>query len=168
MVSMKVSLKAAVTKTTNTLQEYIQKQLLAGVSQDVIRENLSKDLEAGGRIFGEFRNAVKATTQGTIGKQATDAYLSEFGTEISYTWIAALVNTCEDCLGRHGEVNSYPEWESQGLPRSGWSVCRENCQCVLIPEEMAKERTELTKPLDRSGARDRAAENAKRYNPTGV
>lgn len=152
MTAMEISLSAAVTRTTASLDEIIDRLRLQGLSDDAILTQLEADLADGGRIFGEFRRAVKATTEGTIGSIATDAYLEEFGTDVNFTWIAALVNTCEDCLPRHGVVKSFPDWEAEGLPRTGWSVCRGNCQCVLIPEDIAKGRNELRSPLDRKTA----------------
>lgn len=152
MTSMEISLSAAVTRTSATLKELVDRLRLQGMSDKAILSNLETDLAEGGRIFGEFRRAVSATTQGTIGRIATDAYLDEFGTEIQFTWVAALVNTCPDCLPRHGVVKDFSEWEKEGLPRGGWSVCRDNCQCVLIPEEIARGRNELREPLDRKTA----------------
>ena len=152
MTGMEISLSAAVTRTATTLKEIIDRLRLSGMSDKAILANLEVDLAEGGRIFGEFRRAVSATTQGTLGRISTDAYLEEFGTDIEFTWIAALVNTCPDCLPRHGEVKGFLEWEKEGLPRGGWSVCRDNCQCVLIPEEIARGRNELREPLDRKTA----------------
>ena len=152
MTAMEISLSSAVTRTVASLDEIIDRLRLMGLSDDAILTQLETDLRDGGRIFGEFRRAVKATTEGTIGSISTDAYLDEFGTDIDFTWIAALVNTCEDCLSRHGDVRKYAEWEKAGLPRTGWSVCRANCQCVLVPEEIAKGRNELRAPLDRKTA----------------
>ena len=54
-----------------------------------------------------------------------------------FTWIAALVNTCLDCLPRHGEQALMSEWEGQGLPGTGWSVCGDHCQCGLMPSDLA-------------------------------
>ena len=152
MKSMEITLSSSVTRTAASLKEIIDKLRVSGMEDDEIKDRLEQDLIDGGRIFGEFRRAVQATAEGTVGRISTDAYLAEFGTEISYTWIAALVNTCEDCMPRHGEINSIEEWEAIGLPRTGWSVCKENCQCVLIPSEIAKERNELRGPLDRKTA----------------
>lgn len=152
MNSMEIGLSTAVRRATASLEEIIDRLRIQGLSDGRILETLEQDLADGGRIFGEFRRAVKATTEGTIGSISTDAYLDEFGTDIDFTWIAALVNTCEDCLSRHGDVRPYPEWEKEGLPRSGWSVCRANCQCVLVPEEIARGRNELREPLDRKTA----------------
>lgn len=41
--------------------------------------------------------------------------------------------TCDDCEPRigAGEIKTLKEWEAEGVPRSGWSVCGENCRCDL-------------------------------------
>lgn len=162
MQSFEISLSTAVRRATASLQEVVSKLSLSGMSKPAIKKILEKDLVEGGRVFGEFRRAVKATSEGLIGKVSTDAYLQEFGAEIDFTWIAALVNTCEDCMPRHGDVKTFEEWEAEGLPRSGWSVCKEHCQCVLIPENIATARNELREPLDRKTAMaERAAARAK-------
>lgn len=49
-------------------------------------------------------------------------------------WVAALVKTCPDCLSRHGQIDTAANWRRRGMPRSGWSVCRERCRCQLIPQ----------------------------------
>lgn len=160
--SFEISLSSAVQRTTASLKEIVGKLALSGMSTKNIQKVLEKDLVEGGRVFGEFRRAVKATSEGLIGKVSTDAYLEEFGADIEFTWIAALVNTCDDCMPRHGEVKSFEEWEAEGLPRSGWSVCKEHCQCVLIPEKIAAERNELREPLDRKKAMAERAEARKK------
>ena len=43
---------------------------------------------------------------------------------------------CGDCTARIGQVKSWEEWESLGLPASGFSVCKEFCYCQLVPEEI--------------------------------
>lgn len=162
MASMEIGLSAAVTRTVASLNEIVDRLRLQGLSEKAILTQLEQDLAEGGRVFGEFRRAVKSTTEGTIGSISTDAYLDEFGTDIDFTWIAALVNTCDDCISRHGDVRQYDEWEKAGLPRSGWSVCKQHCQCVLIPEKIATGRNELRAPLDRKTAMaERAAARSK-------
>lgn len=56
--------------------------------------------------------------------------------ELKLRWVCALVNTCPDCIIRHGEVNVLADWESVGMPGTGWSVCGGNCRCQLVPAEL--------------------------------
>ena len=43
--------------------------------------------------------------------------------------------TCPDCKDRHNRVKTWDEWEEEGLPRTGATVCMQYCHCVLIPEK---------------------------------
>lgn len=130
--SMRIFLKAKASRTAVTLEEFVQTALLQGASREEIKKVLLTDLEEGGRLFGEFRNAVRATSNGVINRLRDTAQFAEDYKIEKYRWVAVLVNTCPDCIARHGEVGTMEEWESQGLPRAGFTVCKENCKCVLL------------------------------------
>ena len=131
--SMTIFLTAKASRSAITIDEYIQTRVLQGASEDVLKADLLKDLTEGGRIFGEFRNAVKATVNGVVNRSRDAAIFSEAGIEQEYRWVAVLINTCPDCLDRHNRVQSWGDWEAEGLPRTGQTVCKENCKCVLLP-----------------------------------
>ena len=133
--TLSISLNAKVSRTAVTIEEYINIRLTQGVALDIIKSDLLTDLKEGGRIFGEFRNAFKATYAGSIHRFRDTAEIAEIGADLRYRWVAVLVNTCPDCLERHGQVKEFNDWEAEGLPRTGQTVCKENCKCVLIPEE---------------------------------
>ena len=40
---------------------------------------------------------------------------------------------CVDCKGRIGVIKTWNQWESVGLPSSGFSVCKAYCYCQLVP-----------------------------------
>lgn len=145
-----ISLKYKAARTSLTLQEFIDSQLSQGASADSIKKLLIKDLEQGGRIFGEFRSSIKSSARGSINRVRDNASYAEYGIDRKYRWVAILVNTCPDCIANHGRVLHWDEWEVSefGLPRSGGTVCRENCRCVLVIEEA----TEL-EPLKRRGSK---------------
>lgn len=132
-LSIFLTTKAA--RTALTLDEHIQTRLLAGATGDEIRRQLTDDLLNNGRIFSEFRRAVKSTARGSVNRVRDASYFSEFEVDRSYRWSAVLVNTCPDCLDRHNTAKTWEEWEAEGLPRTGQTVCRENCHCVLVPDE---------------------------------
>lgn len=135
IAAMEIFLGSKATKTAITLEEYIQTRVLLGASEESIEAELLRDLEEGGRIFGEFRNAIKATSNGVINRTRDAAIFGQLGIEAPYRWVAVLINTCPDCLKRHNKVKSWLEWEKDGLPRTGQTVCKENCKCILIPAE---------------------------------
>jgi len=136
--TLNIGLTAKVSRTAITIEEYINTRLTQGVAIEVIKDDLFKDLAEGGRIFGEFRNSIKATYAGSVSRFRDTAQLAETGMDIKYRWVAVLINTCPDCLKRHGNIATWDQWESQGLPRTGSTVCKEHCKCVLIPEAATK------------------------------
>lgn len=132
--TLNIRLNAKVSRTALTIEEYIQTRLNSGTTIDIIRDDLLKDLQEGGRIFGEFRRSIKATVHGNTTRIRDIAQASENGLEdTKYQWVAVLVNTCPDCMERHGQVKTWTEWEEEGLPRTGQTVCGDNCHCGLIP-----------------------------------
>ena len=131
--TMQIFLTSKASKTAITIDEYVQTRLKQGADPAVIEADLLKDLNEGGRIFGEFRNAIRATTKGVINRTRDNAIFADLGILTPYRWIAVLINTCDDCLERHNEVKNWAEWEAEGLPRTGATICKENCQCLLLP-----------------------------------
>lgn len=131
--TMDIFLLAKARRSYITLQAYIESRLAQGATREAIREALLTDLRDGGPIFAEFRNAIRATSNGVINRLRDGASYSDWGVDTQYRWAAVLVNTCPDCLERHGESKTWDEWEAEGLPRTGATVCKENCKCMLIP-----------------------------------
>lgn len=135
LTTLNITLAAKVGRTALTLEEYIQMRQSQGARLSVIRADLLKDLQEGGRIFGEFKNALKPTFAGSTNRFRDIGTLAETGISSKYRWVAVLVNTCPDCLDRHNQVKPWADWEEEGLPRSGATVCGQNCKCVLISAE---------------------------------
>ena len=133
ITTMQIFLTAKAANTAVTIDAYIKTRLAQGADPAVIESDLLDDLNNGGRIFGEFRNAIAATVKGVTNRTRDNAIFADLGTETPYRWIAVLVNTCDDCLERHNQVQTWDEWELEGLPRTGATICRENCQCLLLP-----------------------------------
>ena len=148
--TMNILLRSKASKSAITIDEFINLRLSQGASQDSIRDALLRDLREGGRIFGEFRSSIKATARGSINRVRDNSIYSEYGVDRQYRWVAVLVRTCPDCLENHGSVKTWDEWEQSrfGLPRSGGTICRENCRCVLVISEA----TEI-QPLVRKGGK---------------
>lgn len=145
--ALEIALVAGVSRTTVNLQEFIQLRLSQGAAPEAIRNTLLRDLETGGRIFGEFRSSIRSTAKGSVNRIRDTFQYSEHGVDRKFRWSAVLVSTCDDCIDNHGKVMTWDQWEASGfgLPRSGGTICRHNCKCVLLPAEA----TEL-EPLPRS------------------
>lgn len=133
--TLNITLSGKIGRTALTLTEYIQMRQIQGTTLAIIRADLLADLESGGRIFGEFVNALKPTFAGSTHRFRDIGALAEMGISNKYRWVAVLVNTCPDCMDRHNKSKSWEAWEADGLPRTGATVCKENCKCVLIPDE---------------------------------
>lgn len=131
--AMAIFLTTKARKTAITIDEFVQTRLTLGATPQEIEGALLDDLNNNGRMFSEFRRAVKSTARGSVNRVRDISYFSEFGVDRKYRWSAILVKTCPDCLARHGKSMLWEEWEKVGLPRTGATVCRENCHCVLIP-----------------------------------
>lgn len=137
LTTLDIILAAKIGRTALTLEEYVQMRLSQGATREAIRADLLTDLEEGGRIFGEFKNALQPTFAGSTNRFRDVGMLAETGIDKQWRWVAVLVNTCPDCLERHNLIKKWADWEEEGLPRSGATVCGQNCKCVLLPEEVA-------------------------------
>lgn len=143
--TMQIFLLSKASRAAISIEEYINTRIAQGASIDSIRDFLLDDLNNNGRIFAEFRNAVRATANGVIARSRDNALFSQAGVEEEYRWVAVLVNTCPDCIERHGVAKTYAEWEEDGLPRTGVTVCKENCKCMLLPAKTA-----ILEPIQRN------------------
>ena len=110
----------------------------AGVSEAAIVAILGNDLATGGRIFGEFRNTIK---RGIVSATMHASRVGQdriYGDSVEMQWVSVgSPKICIDREDRIGGVRSWDEWESVGLPASGFSVCKEFCYCQLIPSKIS-------------------------------
>ena len=60
-----------------------------------------------------------------------------YGDSVNFRWVSVgSPRICDDCASRVGQVDTWENWQAEGLPGSGFSVCKENCYCQLIPEDI--------------------------------
>ena len=109
----------------------------AGMSDAGIITTLTRDFDTRGRIFGEYSRSIKrglvlGIMQGfRVGQDAI------YGDSVRFRWVSVgSPNVCPDCESRIDQVLTWNEWEAEGLPASGFSVCKENCYCQLVPEDV--------------------------------
>ena len=138
--ALEITMSAAAGRTTITINEFVQMRLGQGSSLEAIRADLLRDLQTGGRFFGEFRTAVRSSAHASLGRLRDDALFQEEGIDLKYRWVAIMVRTCPDCIERHNFPEQFApnllweEWEVSGLPRTtGTTVCNHFCNCMLIP-----------------------------------
>lgn len=138
--AMEIHLSSRTEKTAITIEEYIQGLLTQGVAPEEIQKNLIQDFDTGGRIFGEFRNAFRSSVSSGLGTIAEIAGFEGMGVapETEMIWQTVSEKPCPDCEARHGEVDTLENWQMRGLPKSGFSICREYCRCELVQYNSGK------------------------------
>ena len=106
-----------------------------GMTDDNIRTVMRKDMLEGGRIFGQLRNDIKASVVVGINQSAKLGQYKNYDMDtMLFTWVTVGGHkVCPDCDARSGETKTWAEWEAEGIPGSGWSVCKGYCYCVLDP-----------------------------------
>tara|TARA_R100001082_G_C4365876_1_gene161914 strand:- start:2474 stop:4024 length:1551 start_codon:yes stop_codon:yes gene_type:complete len=135
-------------ETTMTLQELVSTMKASGMDNGAIKNVLLNDLKTGGRIFGNYRNQIKNTVKTGVGISAGNSSRATFtkaGIK-QFRWQSVGdTKVCADCEPRQGQVDSLEFWQTVGLPQSGFSICRYNCRCQLIPANYTAKG--LDKPL---------------------
>lgn len=128
------------------VDKYVTQLRASGISDEIIQERLAKDMEESGKIFGSLKNSIKAAVVLGIAQAARFGQYEEFDMEQEFTWVTVSGHRiCSDCEERAGETLPFSEWESLGLPGSGWSLCGSFCYCVLDPTGTVSSKIELPK-----------------------
>ena len=107
----------------------------AGISDTAITETIRSDLSTNGRIFGRFSNDIKRGVVSGIMQANRSGQAEVYGNSVRFRWVSVgSPKICIDCADRIGEIATLDQWQSLGLPASGFSVCKEFCYCQLIDE----------------------------------
>ena len=130
-----IQMSSAVDKTVIDIKTLINQMRQSGATDDVIREVLQRDLQSGGRIFGGLRSQFRATGDFAVSQMSNIGSAYEMSSQglTEFQWQTAGNKICDDCKGRSGDTKSWEEWETVGLPATGWSVCGSHCKCTLVP-----------------------------------
>ena len=111
---------------SNDLEKSVFSMSQSGVSEDKIKETMANDMETGGRIFGKLRNDMKAGVVDGINQSAKMGQYKNYELDKGeFVWVTVGGHkVCPDCDARAGIKLTYKEWETKGIPGSGWSVCQ--------------------------------------------
>jgi len=117
------------------IESFIQINRVAGMSDDQIFALLQEDLDQGGRIFGQLKNSLKNTIRGAIASVSRLAGLKIYEEEniVQYQWVTVGSKNCPDCDRREGMIADLDTFNLIGSPGTGWSLCRDACDCDLVP-----------------------------------
>ena len=146
---------------SNSLEKSVYTMQQAGTSPKIIKQTLANDMGTGGRIFGQLRNDTKASIVDGINQSAKMGQYKNYDLNKGlFSWVTVGGHkVCPDCDGRAGIKLTFKEWEAEGIPGSGWSVCQGCCYCVLDPTG------EMSKKLD-APVREKGARKSKTPKPT--
>lgn len=111
-------------------------------------------IQTRGREAGTFFNAVAGSAQSYIFRVADQAAQEAFAFENiqdKMRWITFFARSCPDCISLHNKIKTYQQWQGSrwGTPRSGNTVCRSHCHCVLVPDEY---KVDVAMPIKRESA----------------
>lgn len=120
----------------NRINKTAQTQAAAGIAGTATQGVLATDMLTGGRVFGELRNSIKESLVEGINQsgQAGSFQAYDPDEETLFVWVTVAGHKiCADCAPRGGEQRKLREWENEGMPGTGWSVCGGHCYCILDP-----------------------------------
>jgi len=124
-----------------------------GVHVEIAQERTEQQISTAARETGTFFNAIVGASQSSIFRVADTAMQEAFAfhdIQNNLRWVTFFTRSCPDCIERHGRVQSHEQWQAEGLPRSGATVCRHHCHCVLVPDEYS---VDIAAPVPRERAR---------------
>jgi len=109
----------------------------SGMSRDAAIATLTAEQGAGASIaVNTYKNAMKNLTQNAVRGASNAQMMSRYEqTNVElFRWVTVSGNPCPQCLSRQGELLTLRGWQEAGFPKSGFSVCDDNCKCILVPE----------------------------------
>ena len=128
------------------LEQTVTQLTANGVKSETILSTLKADHDGAGRIFGQLRNDTKGNLAMGIANSGRLGQYENYTNKDLFAWVTVAGHkVCGDCDGRGGAIKSYTDWESEGLPGSGWSVCKGYCYCVLDPSGKISDKVEGVK-----------------------
>jgi len=150
-------------QTSLSLEGLVSSMRNSGMSNEAIKQTLVNDLTSGGRLFGNFRNQIKNTVKNGVEMSGNNGSMGTFENAgvTEYQWISVGdKSVCIDCEERHKATGTKQYFETIGMPKSGFSICQQNCRCQVLPSDYKGEN--LDKPLLK-----KQKENVERFNMAG-
>lgn len=138
---MTISIEGVAGSFANDIDEFVGLMTASGVSQSEIKSILANDLKQRGTLFNSLKNKSNLAIRNGVESASNIATGIEYknaGIE-RLRWVSAGNNVCPDCADRAGVIGTQEYFDLIGNPKSGFSVCGQNCQCQLVPVEYVQE-----------------------------
>ena len=140
LAALEIIISAQMNKAIKDFNNEIQTRLItmqaAGMSRDAAITALTASVGEGSSIAANtyknaMKNLVKNAIRGAANAQMVDRYLQ---TKIKlFRWVTVSGDPCPQCLSRQGKLLTMRGWQAAGFPKSGFSVCDDNCKCIIVP-----------------------------------
>lgn len=122
---------------------FFERATVAGYTEKEILKQLVLASEQGTGPVAQLAKRLENVERDVLRREASAAEIDEYrkvlGPEEKWEWITISVNPCPDCEIRAGVVLTFDEWNNQGLPGDGRTICRSSCMCKLMPVSVADE-----------------------------
>lgn len=140
-----------ITKTSRT-------QAASGIATSITRGQLAADMATTGAVFGELRNSIKESLAEGINQTSRAGSFQAYDPDADtmFTWVCVAGHRiCKDCAPRAGMSARLEDWEAQGMPGTGWSVCGGHCYCILDPSGKVSPRIQYERDMERKRLKEK-------------
>lgn len=114
----------------NAIADNVYSQIDIAIEQGVADLDPATWQALDAKLDRAFNDAIRRQLKSVM-RQHREASLRSWPGE--FIWIATMTNTCDSCEARHGVVRTMRGWKRSGMPGSAVLVCRDNCNCELLP-----------------------------------
>jgi hypothetical protein len=147
-----LELKKEFSSLQSDIEIFIKKSQLAGRDQKAVLKDLITMNETGEGFQDKLNKRLDSLQKSVLRREAAAAEIAEYrkvaGPNEKWQWITVSSSPCPDCKIRAGVTLSMQEWEEQGVPGSGATICNDNCKCKLIPLSVGEEMFPEVKQFD--------------------
>jgi hypothetical protein len=135
-IEIGAGIEATVEQFLSEFKKSVTTMSNAGMSVEQIKATLSKQVQESTGALGGLKKNLRNVTVTGINEAANQGMYAEYkNTGLSrWRWVTVSAKPCPDCAERHGQVETWEDWELMGLPKSGFSICQDHCHCKLVPE----------------------------------
>lgn len=144
----------------NKITSEYARLLAGGMDPSKAQAVLNKSMTTGGSMFGTLRHDTKEGIVEGMNQSGRMGQLDEYGPlDQTFAWVTVSGHKiCSDCQARAGQVLTWAEWEAEGLPGAGWSLCGGFCYCVLDPTGKLSKEVQAPPGVQEPKAKSKAPE----------